>query len=94
MGSREKLLAPGAEEIEHRLRRWQQDLVLAGEDEPLPDHGEATTSRVINRRSSSSVATVCAEMNAMPRPAITACLMVSLLLIAMPILGRTPCGLE
>ena len=41
MGAREKLLAPGAEEIEHRLRRRQQDLVLAGEREPLPDHGKA-----------------------------------------------------
>ena len=41
MGARQKLLAPGAEEIEHRLRRRQQDLVLAGEREPLPDHGKA-----------------------------------------------------
>ena len=41
MGARKKLLALGAEEIEHRLRRRQQDLVLARERVPLPDHGKA-----------------------------------------------------
>src|SRR5579863_8791005 len=41
MGSREKLGALSAQEIEHRLRRWQQHLVLAGEHKPLTDHGQA-----------------------------------------------------
>ncbi len=40
IGAGEKLLALGAEEIEHRLRRRQQHLVLAGEREPLPDDGK------------------------------------------------------
>jgi len=75
IGARQKLLALGAEEIEHRLRRRQQHLVLAGQRRTIAgSRGCLSTSRVVNRRSSSSVATVCADMKAMPRPAITACL--------------------
>ncbi len=83
-----------AEELQHRPRRRQQDLVLAGEHEPLPDHRQAVD---VERHQPPLVefgGHVCAEMKAMPRPAITACLMVSLLLISMPMVGRTPRGFE
>ena len=39
--------------------------------------GRPTTSRIASRPSPISAAIVCAEINAIPRPAITACLIVS-----------------
>jgi hypothetical protein len=44
-----------------------------------------------SRLSPISAAIVCAEINAIPRPAITACLIVSLDPISMPMRGSMPC---
>src|SRR6266545_1411605 len=41
MGSRQELRAAGAEEFQHGACRRQQDLVLPGKNEPLPDNGKA-----------------------------------------------------
>ena len=90
MGARQELRALGAEEIEHGLRRRQQDLVLA---RISTNHCRMTGNPVdIERHQPPLVefmATVCAEMKAMPSPAMTACLMVSLLSISMPIFGES-----
>src|ERR1044072_605966 len=40
MGSRQELRAAGAEEFQHGACRRQQDLVLSGKGEPLPDDGK------------------------------------------------------
>ncbi len=54
-------------------------------------HTEVARSSTARRPSPISVAIVWAEINAMPRPAITACLIVSFEPISMPIRGLMPC---
>jgi hypothetical protein len=77
-----------AEKVEHGLRRRQQFLVEASHRIPLPHHRKPRDVKhdetAVLRLARDGV---CSEMKAAPRPAITACLMVSLESISMAIFG-------
>jgi hypothetical protein len=68
----------------HSFRRWMHH-------EPLPDLWQAGDVENSQPAVVNLSAIVCAEINAIPRPAIIACLIVSLDPISMPMRGSMPC---
>ncbi len=78
---------PRDQKVEHGLRRRQQNFIFSSDDKPLPHHRQASDIKCHQPSVFQFGGDGVRGMNAMPSPAITACLMVSLLLISMPIAG-------
>ena len=88
-----KICALLPQEFDERTDGGHQRLVEAANGKPLALHRQAFDVSVTSRPLSISASMVWAEMKAMPSPAMTACLIVSLLPISMcrlPVRSGTP----